>query len=199
MWSGVDQAECRVGLDSRISFVERRIELFEDADPQLHVFALRLTDLSSRVGRQAFEVAILDADQVRFAEGEVEMELDEGVERGCRGVGRLGCGRTALVEPSADPDEQFDQDGILVGEVSVDGRSADSGGGAEIFESNAHESAFGDQACGGAEELTSAICLHLIAPGRSRYLLRGHSFDLSARVTWTTQLIIVNLVSVIEH
>jgi len=103
------------------------------------------------------------------------------------------------VQARADADEKFHEDGVLVRKVPVHGRAADTDGRAEVFESHTHESAFGDQPCGGVQELTSTVGLHLIASRRSCYLLRGHSLDLSSLVFWTTQLIIVNLVSVIEH
>ena len=62
-------------FDSCVRLIELGIELLEHPDPHLDVLALRLAYLSTRVGRQAFEVAVLDADQVRLAEREVEVEL----------------------------------------------------------------------------------------------------------------------------
>ncbi|SLB99181.1 Uncharacterised protein [Mycobacteroides abscessus subsp. abscessus] len=71
-------------FDAGIRLVELGIELLEHPDPHLDVFALRLAYLSTRVGRQAFEVAVLDADQVRLAQCEVEVELHQCVECGAR-------------------------------------------------------------------------------------------------------------------
>src|SRR6516162_3159163 len=97
----------------------------QDIDPDLDILALRFAYLLfGRLG-QVRKVAVLDTYQVRFAQCKVEVKVDEAVQRGGR-VGAAGPHITRTgEEPGADPDQQLDQQRLLVGEVAVDGRTAD--------------------------------------------------------------------------
>ena len=124
--------------------------------------ALR-TWLLGRLG-QVREVAVLDADQVWFAQREVEVKIDEAVQRRGR-VGVAGRHVAGTGEQSgADPDQQLDQQRLLVGEVPVDGRTADTGGGADVFQPHREEAAFGEQPFGGRQELQAPVGFQLAAP-----------------------------------
>ena len=79
------------------------------------------------------KVAVLNADQVRLAEREVQMEVDQSVQ--CRpgivGAGDDVCG--AGQQAGAYPHEQLDEKRFLIGEVAIDRRSADTGGGTDVL------------------------------------------------------------------
>ena len=81
------------------------------------------------------------------------MEVDQPVERG-RGVGRVGddVGRAGQ-QSGADPDQQFDQQRFLVGEVPVDRGPADPRGGTDVLQSHREITAFGDQPFGRGDQL----------------------------------------------
>ena len=65
------------------------IQLAQHADPDLDILALRLAHLSLGGRGQVREVAVLDADQVWLAQREVEVKIDQAVQRGGR-VGAAG-------------------------------------------------------------------------------------------------------------
>ena len=67
-------------------------------DPDLDVLPLRLADLTLRGLGQVAQIAVLDADQIGLPEREVEMEVDQSVQRGL-GVGCIG-------DDSGGPGEQ---------------------------------------------------------------------------------------------
>ncbi len=73
----------------RVGFAARAVQPTKDVDPDFDVLPLGLTDLTLRGIGQVPQVAVLDADQIGLAEREVEMEVDQPVQRG-RGVGRIG-------------------------------------------------------------------------------------------------------------
>ena len=74
---------------SRVGLAVRTVQPPKDAHPDLDVLPLRLADLTLRGLGQVAQIAVLDADQVRLAEREVEMEVDQSVQR-VVGVGCLG-------------------------------------------------------------------------------------------------------------
>ena len=86
----------------------------KQVDPDLHVLALRFTDLTLGPLRKMRQVAVLDTDEIRLIRSEVEMKVDEPVQ--CRIVvaapahDRSRAGQQA----SADADEQFDQQRLFV-------------------------------------------------------------------------------------
>lgn len=129
------------------------IEVAEHRHPGFDITPLRPPYLALGGRGQVGQVPVLNSDQVRFVEREVEVELDQPHQRG----GRVRCGVDDALppghEPGADPDQQFDQQGLFVGEVAVDGRSADAGRGTDVFESNRQEAAFGDQLLCGRQQL----------------------------------------------
>ena len=66
-------------------------------------------------------------------------------------------------QPGADPDQQLDQQRLLVGEVPVDGRTADSGGGADVLQPHREESPLGEQPFGGRQQLQAPVGFQLAA------------------------------------
>ena len=85
------------------------VQRAQSAHPGLDVASLSTSNLSLGRRREVREVAVLDADQVGFAQREVEMEVDETVQGGGR-VRALRQNRLrARQEPGADTDQQFDQ------------------------------------------------------------------------------------------
>ena len=85
------------------------IQRAQRAHPDLDIAPLGSADLALCRGRKVREVAVLDADQIRFAQCEVEVELDEAVQCGSRiRVVRQHALRTGQ-QPGADADQQFDQ------------------------------------------------------------------------------------------
>ena len=122
-------------------------------DPDLDVLSLCLADLTFRRCGQVVQVAVLNPDQVGFAQREVEVEVDQPVERVGRRCRSLQHAPGAREQPRADADEQFDQKRFLVGEVAVDRGAADSGRGPDVLEPHGEEPAFGHQSLGGGDEL----------------------------------------------
>ena len=84
MWSRVEQPEHRVRHQPRVGLGESGLELAHHAHPYLHVLALRSAHLLFGGGRQMSEVAVLNANEIWFAEREVEVEVDQPVERRVR-------------------------------------------------------------------------------------------------------------------
>ena len=129
------------------------IELPQGGLPGFDVTPLGPSHLPLAWGGQVGQIAILDPDQVRFVEGEVQMEFDEP--RQCRGG--IGCGRhhclCAGEQFGAHPDQQFDQKRLFVGKVTVERRPADTCGGADVLESHRQETPLGDQLFGCGEQL----------------------------------------------
>ena len=142
---------------ARVGLTACTVQLQKYVDPDLDVLPLRLAHLTFRGLGQMAQVAILDADQIGLAEREVEVEVDEPVQRGL-GVGRLGDdGGRACEQPGADAHQQFDEQRFLVREVPVDRGPADSGGGTDVLEPDGEKAALGDQSFRGGDELVAAI------------------------------------------
>ena len=77
----VQQPEYRVRRQPGIGFGQLWVQLAQYTHPDLDVLPLRFAHLPlCRVG-QVRKVAVLDTDQVGFAQGEVEMEIDEAIQR----------------------------------------------------------------------------------------------------------------------
>ena len=74
------------------------VELAQHVHPDLDVLALRLAHLTLRRRGQVAQVAVLDPDQVGLAEREVEVEVDQPVERG---GGRCGSATTSVAPASS--------------------------------------------------------------------------------------------------
>lgn len=70
-------------FDARIRLVELGIELLEHT-VHTSTYLRCVWRTCRRVGRQAFEVAVLDTDQVWLAQCEVEVELHQCVGNGAR-------------------------------------------------------------------------------------------------------------------
>jgi hypothetical protein len=90
--------------------------------PDLHIAALCSAHLTLSRDREVRQVAVLDADEVRLAQGEVEVEFDQA---GQRRSGLIGFGddrARAGQQSGADADQKLDQQCFLVGEVPVDRR-----------------------------------------------------------------------------
>ena len=147
--------------------LSRAIQPAQDIDPDLDVLPLGLADLTLGGLGQVPQVAVLDADQVGLAEREVEVEVDQPVQRG-RGVGRVGDdGGRSGEQSGADPHQQLDQQRFLVGEVPVDRGPADPRGGADVLQPHGEKAALGDQPFGRGDELVAAVGLRPAAAGRS--------------------------------
>ena len=85
------------------------------------------------------------------------MEVDQAVEGGGGVVGAGDHRLPAGQQSGADPDEQLDQQRLLVGEVPVDRRAADAGGRTDVLESHRQEAPLGDQLFGGGEQLRATV------------------------------------------
>jgi len=101
-------------------------------------------------------------------------------------------GRSAGQQPGTDSHQQFDKQRLLVGEVSVDRRTADADSGSDILQSHRKVTALGDKAFGRGDQLAAAIRFGPAAPGggRRRHRQRGH---LVIPSWWTTRLIVTNI------
>lgn len=121
--------------------------------PGLDVAALRTADLPLGRPGQVGQIPVLDPDQGRLAEGEVQVEFDQARQSGC-GVVDTGDHRLcALQQTGADSHQKFDQQRLLAREVPIDGRTADARRGTDVLQSDCEESAFGDQFFGRRQKL----------------------------------------------
>ena len=68
-------------------------------------------------------------------------------------VGPCDDGGGAGQQPGADPDQQLDQQRLLVGEVPVDRGPADTRGGADVLQPHREIAALGDKAFGRGDQL----------------------------------------------
>ena len=152
----VQQPEYRVRRQPGVGFGQLRGQLAQHTDPDLDVLPLRFAHLSLRHVGQVREVAVLDTDQVGFAQGKVEMEIDEAIQRRGRFSAAGGHVAGAGEQSGADPDQQLDQQRLLIGEVPVDGRTADSGDCADVLQPDGEETALGEQPFGGRQAAASA-------------------------------------------
>ncbi len=141
------------------------------------------------MGGQVGEISILNPDQVRFVEGEVQVELDQPGE--CRGRVRCGVddGVATGHESGADSHQQFDQQCLFVGEVPVDGRSAHPGSCTDVLQTHGQETAFGDQLLGGGEQLRTTIGLQPLTGADGA----------SPNPTGRSELIFTNIAPVSRH
>ena len=80
-----------------VGLVESRMQFAQHADPDLDVAPLGAPNLTLRAERQMRQIAILDADQVRLTQREVEVELDQSVQR----RGRVGASVTTSEAPAS--------------------------------------------------------------------------------------------------
>lgn len=141
------------------------IEVPQSGDPRLDVAALSPPHLALSGRRQVGQIAVLNPDEVRLVEGEVEMEFDQPSQR-CGRVRRgIDDGLAACHEPGAHLDQQFDQQRLFVGKVPVDGGPADPGRGPNVLQAHCQETPFGDQLFGGGEQLRAAVRLLPVARG----------------------------------
>ena len=165
---------------SRASTSPRRtVQPAKDIDPDLDVLPLRLADLTLRGLGQVPQIAVLDADQIGLAEREIEVEVDQPVQRG-RGVGRFGDdGGRSGEQSSADAHQQLDQQRFLVGEVPVDRGPADPGGRTDVLQPHGEKTALGYQPFSRSDELVAAVGLRPAATaGRSAGTEAGRVIDL---------------------
>lgn len=152
-------------------FGQCRIQSAQCRHPGFDIAALRSAHLSLRGRGQVREIAVLNPDQVRFVEGEVQVEVDQAGQ-GRSGVGcRRDDGLSAGEQAGAHTDQQFDQKGFFVREVAVDRGTADSCGGADVLEPDGEVAAFGDQFLRGRQQLLATAGLLRIGadgalPGR---------------------------------
>jgi len=91
------------------------------------------------------------------------MELHQLGERPMRVVRAVEHGRATREQVVTDPHQQLREQRILVGEVPVDGGTADADGRSEILEPYAGESALGDQRGRRLQQLPTAVGLSATA------------------------------------
>lgn len=102
MWRRVQQSERRVCHQPGVVLAECVVKPPQHVDPDLDVLPLRLTDLALRGRRKMGEIAVLLADQVGLAEREVQVKVDQAVERFPGVIGLCDDGRGARQQPGAD-------------------------------------------------------------------------------------------------
>ena len=122
-------------------------------NPGLDVAALRPADLPLGRPGQIGQIPVLDPDQARLAEGEVQVELNQARQGGCRIVGVGDHRLCAFQQTGADSHQKFDQQRLLAREVPIDCRTADARRSTDVLQSDREESAFGDQFFGRRQKL----------------------------------------------
>lgn len=81
-----------MSLHARGRFGEVGVQLAQHLDPDLDVLALGAPDLAAGRLGEILQVTVLDADEFRLAQGEVEVEVEQAVE-GL--LGEVACSTTA--------------------------------------------------------------------------------------------------------
>jgi hypothetical protein len=136
-----------------VSLVEAAIEIAQHPYPYFDVMSLSAANLTLCSDGQIAHIAVLDPDQIRFSQCEVQMKFDQRGKR-LRGIGRVSDdGLGARQQSRADADEQFDQESFLIGKVAVDRGPADAGRRTDIFQSYGEETALGDEPLGRLQQL----------------------------------------------
>ncbi|EUA18115.1 hypothetical protein I552_9338 [Mycobacterium xenopi 3993] len=83
---------------------------------------LRPADLALGGRGQMCQIAVLDPDEIGFAQGKVEVKVDEAIQR----LSRIGVPRGHVAgtgeQAGADSDQQLDEQRLFVGEVAVNRR-----------------------------------------------------------------------------
>ena len=92
-----------------VGLAERVIQLPQHADPDLDILPLRLSHLPLGRRWKVAQIAILNTDQVLFSEREVQVEVNESVQRVRRFLGLFDDGCGAGQQSGADPDQQLNQ------------------------------------------------------------------------------------------
>ena len=137
----------------------------QHVDPDLDILPLLAAHLPFGRRRQVSQVAVLNADQVRLGQREVQMEVDQGLQGGFGIIGSLG----HLVRPGeqsgADSDEQLHQQCFLVGKVSVDRRPAYPGCRADVLQPHSEIAVPSHQPFRGSDQLVASIGLGAAAAG----------------------------------
>ena len=147
-----------VALVNAVAFAQK-------VDPHFHVLPLGFTHLTPGPVREMRQITILDTDEIRLAEREIEMEIHEPVER-VADVGRPRHDRPRTgQQPGADADQQFDEQRLFVREVPVDGWAADASGGSDVLQPHREIPALGDEALGSCEQLRPSVGLEPAAAG----------------------------------
>jgi hypothetical protein len=100
---------------------------------------------------------ILDDDEGAVIQREVDVPVDERVERLGRVRRRCDPGFALLEQPLADVGERRRQQVALAGEVLVDGRPGDAAGPADVVHGGTVEAALGEQRGGGVEDLLPPV------------------------------------------
>lgn len=102
MWRRVQQSEGRLCHQRGVVLADSVVKPPQHVDPDLDVLPLRLTDLALRGRRKMGEIAVLLADQVGLAEREVQVKVDQAVERFPGVLDLCDDGRSARQQPGAD-------------------------------------------------------------------------------------------------
>ena len=160
---GVDQAERGVGAHPQFGGLRALVQPGQHVHPELNVVALERADLGLVLVGEVAEVLVLDPDDVRVAQGKVDVEGHQPAQRRQVAVGIGHYPAAAVEQVLADAEQQGAEDGLLAGEVAVDRRAADAGRGPEILQRNAVEALEGEERGGGGQEGLPAVRLGLAA------------------------------------
>lgn len=85
---GVEQAEDGVHGDPGLVLREGRVAGADDLDPDLDVLLLEPADPLAVGVAQAVQLTVVEGDQGAVVQGEVDVALDEGVQKGLGGTAR---------------------------------------------------------------------------------------------------------------
>ena len=117
------------------------------------------------LGGQVRELPILDPDDVGLGQGEVDVELDEVLQRLLVGGPRCESLFEAEQQAFAHPDQQLDEHRLFAREVVVERGTADSDLCSEVFDRDGAIAPFGEQVPGGGEISLPPLCLLGRPPG----------------------------------
>jgi len=139
---GIDQAEGCMRPDTEAGDIRVGVDAGQDVHPRFNVGALQGPDFGLVGAAEAPEVSVLDTYDVRVAQRKVHLELDQALQ--CiHGVLRFRDHAEAAVEQiAADAEEKLAEDGLLAGEVPVNGRPADACRRPKILKRNPREAVF---------------------------------------------------------
>jgi hypothetical protein len=135
-----------VSENTRLLVHQVRSQSGQNLDPDLDVEPLQPPDRALGILRQPVEFVQVQRDHGRIRQCEVDVEVDQGIEQGTRVVRMLTePSQTTREQALADRRQRRDQHRLFAGEVVVERRAGNAGGGADVIHGHAVVAALGEQ------------------------------------------------------
>jgi hypothetical protein len=154
---GVEKTEDGVGAGSGLGCAQLSVVRLQCLRPHFDVGTLQAAHLARLALREMGQVVLLHPYEFGPREGEVRVEVDQSTQRVTWRVGGCDVAETFLEKVATDVDQHFGKDRLFARKVLVNARAADTHGMTELVDSDAVESALGEEERGGVDDLATAI------------------------------------------